>query len=108
MSGRRQTSLIMERLITRKSRDIMQDHLFSFLLDTLILLIQCINKKKIMRERDRERKWKNVDSKIFVKRIMNATRFVRPLIKTLLKFEECLYGKLQLFLFMMLMATSNF
>lgn len=30
-----------------------------------------------MRERDRERKWKNVDSKIFVKRIMNATRFVR-------------------------------
>lgn len=52
-----------------------------------------------MRERDRERKWKNVDSKIFVKRIMNATRFVRLLIKALLKFEECLYGKLQLFLF---------
>lgn len=51
MSGRRQTSLITERLITRKSRDIMQDHLFSSLLDTLILLIQCINKKRKRKKR---------------------------------------------------------
>lgn len=51
MSGRRQTSLITERLITRKSRNIMQDHLFSSLLDTLILLIQCINKKRKRKKR---------------------------------------------------------